>query len=60
MVSSPYLVVAPLLSFDFRLQLTYAVDHCLGAWRATGDVNVHWNDLIHTLNDRVVVEHASA
>src|SRR3954454_5498475 len=45
---------------DLLLQLVDAVHERLGTRRAAGDVDVHGQELVNPLDNRVVVEHAGA
>src|ERR671911_1624730 len=40
-------------------ELEHCVDQHFRSRRAAGQVHVHWHDMINTLDDRVVVEHAA-
>src|SRR5262245_61773842 len=44
---------------DLLLQLDDPVDQRLGTRRTARDEHVHRHDLVHSLDDRVVVEHAA-
>src|SRR3954449_13045195 len=57
-VASPPAEVGPLL--DLLLQLVDPVHQRLGPRRAARHVNVHGQELVNTLDNRVVVEHAGA
>src|SRR5947209_6363716 len=45
------------LSLNLLLQQGNGVDQLLGARRATGNIDIYWNHLVNTLNQRIVVEH---
>ena len=49
-----------LFAVDFFLELEDGVEDGFGARRATGDVDVHGDNLIATLHDGVIVEDAAA
>src|SRR5216684_2624781 len=48
-----------LLECDFPLELNDAVDERLGPWRTSRYVHIDWHNLIHALNERIVVEDAA-
>src|SRR5512141_2419551 len=44
---------------NLLLQERNGVDQLLGSWRATRNINIHWNDLVHALHQSVIIEHAT-
>ena len=49
----------PALGLNLLLQQSDGIDELFGARRTTGNVNVYRNDLVHTLHQSVIVEHAA-
>src|SRR5260370_21443219 len=47
------------LDHDFFLQQRDGINQLLGTWRTAGDIDIHGNDLIHTLHERVIIENAA-
>src|SRR6266404_7984529 len=47
------------LDHDFFLQQRDGIDQLLGTRRTAGDVDIHGNDLIHALHERVIIEDAA-
>src|SRR5215213_6397820 len=50
----------PRIACDLVLELHDPVDQCLGTRGASGHVDVHGQELVRSLDDGVVVEHAGA
>ena len=48
----------PALRLDLLLQQRNRVQQLLRARRAPGNVNIHRNNLVHTLQQRIIVEHS--
>src|ERR1019366_5829412 len=44
---------------DFLLQQRDRINHLLGTRRTPGDIDIHGNDLIHALHQRVIIEDAT-
>jgi len=47
------------LFLDFLLQQRDRVDQLLRAWWASGNIDIDWDHLIHTLHQRIVLKHAT-
>lgn len=53
------LICRRMFSIDFFLEFHQAFDECFWAWRAAGNINVHGDDLVDALENRVGAIHAA-
>ena len=49
-----------MLASDLLVQGQDAMNQLLRTWWATCHLHIDWHDLVHTLNDGVVIENAAA